>query len=81
VGLILDLAVAALALTVVGSLALLAWTFAVNGVRATRRARRQVAGLRAELAQSEARLHALADQAKSTLDRYASRAAGDRTDR
>jgi hypothetical protein len=73
VGLILDLAVAALALAVVGSLALLAWTFAINGVRATRQARHRVAGLRAELADGEARLQTLARQIKIR--------AGDRTDR
>ena len=55
-GLILDLAVAALAVAVVASLALLAWTFAVSGVHAIREGRRRVAGLRTLLTDAEARL-------------------------
>jgi hypothetical protein len=56
VGLILDLAVAALALVVIGSLATLAWTLAVSAVRANARGRRQVAMLRRSAADAEARL-------------------------
>jgi hypothetical protein len=56
VGLILDLAVAALALVVIGSLATLAWTLAVSAVRANARGRRQVARLRRSAADAEARL-------------------------
>ena len=55
-GLILDLAVAALALVVIGSLATLAWTLAVSAVRANARGRRQVALLHRTVADAEARL-------------------------
>ena len=55
-GLILDLAVAALAVAVVASLALLAWTLAVSGVRGIREGRRRVARLRTQLTDAEARL-------------------------
>jgi hypothetical protein len=56
VGLILDLAVAALALVVIGSLATLAWTFAVSAVRATARGRERVVSLRRSAADADARL-------------------------
>jgi hypothetical protein len=56
VALILDLAVAALAVAVVASLALLAWTLAVNGVRGIREGRRRVARLRTQLTDADARL-------------------------
>lgn len=69
-GLILDLAVAAVTLVVLGSLALLAWTVAVGVTRATGRARERVAGLRATVADARARLSA-------TTDRYDTR--GDAT--
>ncbi len=55
-GLILDLAVAALALAVIGSLTTLAWTLAVSAVRADARGRRQVAQLRRSVDDAEARL-------------------------
>ncbi len=55
-GLILDLAVAALALVVIGSLATLAWTLAVSAVRATARGRERVAVRRRWVAEAEARL-------------------------
>ena len=55
-GLILDLAVAALALVVIGSLATLAWTLAVSMVRATARGRERVAAARRSVAGAEARL-------------------------
>jgi hypothetical protein len=67
VGLILDLAVAALALLVVSSLALLAWTLGVGAVREVRRGRRQVAELRRDLVESESRLRAGAATASATL--------------
>jgi hypothetical protein len=56
VGLILDLAVAALAVAVVASLALLAWTLAVSGVRGIHEGRRRIARLRTQLTDAEARL-------------------------
>ncbi|MDQ3150093.1 MAG: hypothetical protein M3Q38_09265, partial [Chloroflexota bacterium] len=43
-GLILDLAVVALALIIVGSLGLLAWTLGISAVRATRLGRRRIVG-------------------------------------
>ena len=55
-GPILDLAVAALAVTVVASLALLAWTLAVSVVRAVHHGRSQVLGWRQTLTDAEARL-------------------------
>jgi hypothetical protein len=56
VGLILDLAVAALALVVIGSLATLAWTLAVSAVRATSRGRERVAATRRSVVDAEERL-------------------------
>ncbi|MGI8829616.1 MAG: hypothetical protein ACR2I5_07600 [Candidatus Limnocylindria bacterium] len=67
-GLILDLAVVALALVVIGSLALLAWTFAVSAVRATRLGRSRVAGLRRSLTDAEARLRTTFARTSTTLD-------------
>ena len=49
-GLILDLAVVAVALLVVASLALLAWTLAVGGSAAVERGRRRVAHARGTIA-------------------------------
>jgi len=67
VGLILDLAVAVLALIVITSLALLAWTLGVSAVRATRNGRRQVAELRGAVAEAEARLRTAAADADATI--------------
>ena len=72
-GLILDLAVAALALLVIGSLALLAWTLGFSAVRETRRGRRQLADLRDDVAQAEARLRSSAAAATATLTELAAR--------
>ena len=66
-GLILDIAVAALVLLVIGSLALLAWTLGYSAVRATRRGHRQVADLRTSIAEAESRLRTSADGASATL--------------
>jgi hypothetical protein len=86
VGLILDLAVAALALVVIGSLGLLAWTLAVSGVRAVHRGRHQVRVLRQTVEDGEARIHRAAARASAALaeisqrtDRYGT--PGDRSDR
>jgi len=86
VGLILDLAVAALALVVIGSLGLLAWTLAVSGVRAVHRGRRQVSVLRDTVADGEARIQRAAVRASAALaeisqrtDRYGT--PGDQSDR
>lgn len=57
-GLILDLAVVAVALLVVGSLALLAWTLAAGGSAAVDRGRRRVADARATIVAAAARLDA-----------------------
>jgi hypothetical protein len=75
VGLILDLAVVALALVVIGSLALLAWTLGVSAVRSVRRGRTSVAEARRSAAESEVRLAAAAEPARSTLERFANRTA------
>jgi len=73
VGLILDLAVVALALVVIGSLALLAWTLGVSAVRSVRRGRATVTEARRSAAESEARLIAGAELARSTLERLTRR--------
>jgi hypothetical protein len=67
VGLIFDLAVAALALLVVGSLALLAWTLGFSAVREARRGRRQVAELRRDVVEAETRLRSGAATATATI--------------
>ncbi len=66
-GLILDLAVAALALVVIGSLAVLAWTLAVSASRTANRQRVQMTKQREAVADAEARLIASADRASTTL--------------
>ena len=66
-GLILDLAVAMLALLVIGSLALLAWTLGFSAVRSVRDGRRQVAELRTGVADLESRLRSDAAAATATL--------------
>jgi hypothetical protein len=73
VALILDLAVVALALVVIGSLALLAWTLAVSAVRASRRSLVGVADARRSIADADARLRASAARAGSTLEELARR--------
>jgi hypothetical protein len=73
VGLILDLAVVALALVVIGSLALLAWTLGVSAVRSVRRGQGSVAEARRTVSESEVRLVAEAEQARSTLARLTRR--------
>jgi hypothetical protein len=67
VGLILDLAVAALALVVIGSLATLAWTLAVSAVRATARGREQVVAMRRSAADAEARLSGTLARTDATI--------------
>lgn len=67
-GLILDLAVAALALIVIGSLALLAWTLAVTAVRATHRARQRVALERRAVTGAEGRLRTSAARTIAVLE-------------
>jgi hypothetical protein len=73
VGLILDLAVVVLALVVIGSLALLAWTLAVSAVRASRRSLVDVGDARRSIADADARLRASAARADSTLEELARR--------
>ena len=83
-GLIFDLAVAALALMVIGSLALLAWTLAVSAVRAVEVGRERVTGLRQSLTDAEGRLQSAskrATEALAELSHYATPRAGDRSDR
>jgi hypothetical protein len=84
VGLILDLAVAALALAVVGSLWLLAWTLGVSSVRAMRLSQERVAASRRTIADAEARLRSSAARATATLSELAARSrapiAGERPD-
>jgi hypothetical protein len=68
VGLILDLTVVALALVVIGSLALLAWTLAISAVRAERRALAGVTDARRSIADAEARLRISAARATAALE-------------
>jgi hypothetical protein len=68
VGLILDLAVVALALVVIGSLALLAWTLAVSAVRAERRGLAWVAEARRSIADADAQVRAAAARAGARLE-------------
>ena len=72
-GVILDLAVAALVVVVLGSLGLLAWTLAVSSVTATRRARHRVADARQVLHEHEVRLHSSRVRAQRHIDRIADR--------
>jgi hypothetical protein len=68
VGLIFDLAIAALALVVVGSLALLAWTLAVTAVDAVRRETAAVREARASVAAAESRIRHAAAAAPRSAD-------------
>ena len=84
VGLFLDLAVIVLAGIVIGSLALLAWTLAVNAVEAVGQGRARVAQSRHAVSDAEARLHAAAERASTALAELTQRTAprpGDRPDR
>jgi hypothetical protein len=67
VGLILDLAVVALAAVVIGSLALLAWTLAVSAVRASHRERQRIVDLRRSVADAEARLATASARASDSM--------------
>jgi hypothetical protein len=69
VGLILDLAVVALAVAVIGSLALLTWTLAVNAVRAVEDGRAEVAAARRRVTDTEARLQDAGARASAALAR------------
>jgi type II secretory pathway component PulJ len=73
VGLILDLAVVVLAVVVIGSLALLAWTLAVSAVRASRRSLAGVTDARRSIASVDARLRAFAARAGATLEELSHR--------
>ena len=72
-GLILDLAVVVLAVVVIGSLALLAWTLSVSAVRASRRSLAGVTNARRSIADADARLRASAARAGATLEELARR--------
>ncbi|MGQ0607992.1 MAG: hypothetical protein ACT4OQ_05985 [Chloroflexota bacterium] len=72
-GLILDLAVAALALLVVGSLGMLAWALGVSAVSATQHGRRRVADARRILIGANDRLRSSAIGANATLSNLAAR--------
>ena len=78
-GLIFDLAVVALAMVVIGSLALLAWTLGVSAVRSVRREHAAVVEARRSVAESESRLVALADRAASAVEQLARRTASEPT--
>lgn len=61
-GLILDLAVVAVTLVVMGSLALLAWTVGIGATRAAAHGRTRVASMRRAVAEAESRLRATNDR-------------------
>jgi hypothetical protein len=75
VGPILDLAVVLLALAVIVSLCLLAWTLGVSAVRAVRQSRVEVAGARRRLAAAERRLTETNHETVHYLRQLASRTA------
>ena len=68
-GLILDAAVVALAVAVIGSLALLAWTLAVNAVRAVADGRVEVAAARRRVIDAQGRLQVAGARASEALAR------------
>jgi hypothetical protein len=73
VGLILDVAVVAIAVVVIGSLATLAWTLGVSAVAAVRRERVAVTQARERVADVEMRLRAAAAGATTTMGEAAAR--------
>ncbi|MGH2444927.1 MAG: hypothetical protein ACRDGD_02635 [Candidatus Limnocylindria bacterium] len=77
-GLLLDLAVAALALVVIGSLATLAWTLAVSATHATRHGRARVTAARRSVIDLEGRLKSTAAETSSTLSAMVERTKMDR---
>ena len=83
-GLILDLAVVALGLVVIGSLATLAWTLAVSAVRAERRGVARVADARRRAADAEERVRTAAARVAGSMDeleyRIEARQHGEHTD-
>jgi hypothetical protein len=79
VGLILDLAVVVLAMVVIGSLALLAWTLGVSAVRSVRREHAAVVGARRSVAASESRLVAAVRRAAPAVEHLARRTAPELT--
>ncbi len=72
-GLILDLAVVALALIIIGSLGLLAWTLAISAVRATRIGRRRVTGWTRSVGTADAWLQTNSTATTTTLAHLAHR--------
>lgn len=78
-GLILDLAVLALAMVVIGSLAFLAWTLAVSAVQAVGRERAAVVEARRAVTEAEVRLVATAGRAASSVEGLVRRTGPERT--
>lgn len=72
-GLILDVAVLAIVVVVIGSLALLTWTLGVSGARSVRQARTDVAAARAAVARAERRIIRLARADHAAPDEAAER--------
>jgi hypothetical protein len=73
VGLIFDVAVVAIAAGVIGALALLTWTLAVNAVRAVNDRRAEVAAARRRVAEAEQRLQSSGARAYEALARMIDR--------
>jgi hypothetical protein len=78
VGPVLDLAVVALSVVVCLSLALLAWTLGVSGVRTVRQERARVGALRSRLAALEREITRQAADANEVLRRLSESVKGDR---
>lgn len=74
-GLLLDVALVVLAVVVVGSLGLLAWTLGVTGLDSVRDERRRVAGLRQRLTDAERALPARSSAVRDVLRRLSARLA------
>jgi hypothetical protein len=77
VGLLLDVALVVLAVLVVGTLGLLAWTLGVTGLDSVRQERERVAALRQRLTDAERRLPSRAAAIREVLQRLSARLKGD----
>jgi hypothetical protein len=77
VGLLLDVALVVLAVLVVGTLGLLAWTLGVAGLDSVRQERERVSALRQGLTDAERRLPSRAAAIREVLRRLSARLKGD----
>jgi hypothetical protein len=77
VGLLLDVALVVLAVLVVGTLGLLAWTLGVTGLDSVRQERERVSALRQGLTDAERRLPSQSAAIREVLQRLSARLKGD----